>query len=293
MKKKNNWYVNQRKFHYIYKTICLINGKFYYGMHSTDDLEDGYIGSGTHLWHSIKKHGRENFKLEILEFCSDRESLRTREREVVNEKLLADPMCMNLTLGGSYVFKDVREKISLSLKDYFSDAGNRTKRSNQQKLYRQSRTLKQKEEYSNLMKLIWGKGTTLNSEQSQRIKDSWDREEVRLNRTKGIQRVYDTTDLREIRSKKQIELWKTTEYRETFKTARIGLKYKAVELKQQELCRLILTSSIDVSKVGWYKEMAIELDVSYSSIKTIIKTRLPELWDKCYFDKSHVSWRDK
>jgi hypothetical protein len=69
-------------------------------MHSTDSLEDGYVGSGTRLWHSIKKHGRENFKLEILEFLPDRESLKKREAEVITEKMLRDSMCMNLSLGG-------------------------------------------------------------------------------------------------------------------------------------------------------------------------------------------------
>jgi hypothetical protein len=69
-------------------------------MHSTNNLEDGYIGSGTYLWHSIKKHGRENFKLEILEFCSDREILKIRETELITEDLLKDPMCMNLKTGG-------------------------------------------------------------------------------------------------------------------------------------------------------------------------------------------------
>jgi hypothetical protein len=72
-------------------------------MHSTDDLEDGYVGSGTRLWHSIKKHGRENFKLEILEFCSDRESLKKREAELITEEMLNDPMCMNLSFGGGEI----------------------------------------------------------------------------------------------------------------------------------------------------------------------------------------------
>ena len=98
--KKQNWYSNPRKYHFIYKTTCQVNGKYYYGMHSTDNLEDGYIGSGTRLWHSIKKHGRENFTIEILEFCDDRESLKKREAELITEDMLNDPMCMNLTLGG-------------------------------------------------------------------------------------------------------------------------------------------------------------------------------------------------
>lgn len=98
--KKQNWYVNPKRYHFIYKTTCKVNGKFYYGMHSTDSLDDGYVGSGTRLWHAIKKHGRENFSIEILEFLPDRESLKKREAELITEEMLKDPMCMNLKLGG-------------------------------------------------------------------------------------------------------------------------------------------------------------------------------------------------
>jgi len=98
--KKQNWYVNPKKYHFIYKTTCEVNGKYYYGMHSTDDLNDGYVGSGTRLWHSIKKHGQENFKLEILEFCENREVLKRREAELITEEVLKDPSCMNLKIGG-------------------------------------------------------------------------------------------------------------------------------------------------------------------------------------------------
>ena len=98
--KKQNWYVNQRKYHFIYKTTCKVNDKYYLGMHSTDDLSDGYLGSGNLIAKSIKKHGRENFSIEILEFLPDRASLKLREAELVNEEKLTDPLCMNLRLGG-------------------------------------------------------------------------------------------------------------------------------------------------------------------------------------------------
>ena len=90
----------QKKYHYIYKTTCQMTGKFYVGMHSTDDLDDGYLGSGKILGYSIGKHGRENHKKEILEFLPDRAALKAREAEVVNEELLADPLCINLKYGG-------------------------------------------------------------------------------------------------------------------------------------------------------------------------------------------------
>ena len=94
---------DQRKFHFIYKTTCRLTGRFYIGMHSTDDMEDGYLGSGKRLWYSIKKHGKENHVRDILEMLPDRESLRKKEQEIVNEKLVANVECMNLDLGGNYI----------------------------------------------------------------------------------------------------------------------------------------------------------------------------------------------
>lgn len=97
---KNSNRTDKRKFHFIYKTICVITGRWYIGMHSTDLIEDGYLGSGTRLWHSIKKHGEENHKREIIEFCVDRKSLATREKEIVNKEMLKEEQCMNLKPGG-------------------------------------------------------------------------------------------------------------------------------------------------------------------------------------------------
>jgi len=89
-----------KKYHFIYKTTNLANGKFYVGMHSTNNLNDGYLGSGKRLKRSIKKYGKENFKIEYLEFFDSRELLVEREKQLVNEDLLKDDNCMNLKTGG-------------------------------------------------------------------------------------------------------------------------------------------------------------------------------------------------
>jgi hypothetical protein len=100
----------KKKYHYIYKTTNIVNGKYYIGMHSTDNLNDGYIGSGKRLWYSIKKYGKENFKCEIIEMLPDRLSLREREKELVNESILKEKMCMNLKPGGDGGFVDDEHK---------------------------------------------------------------------------------------------------------------------------------------------------------------------------------------
>lgn len=86
--------------HFIYKTINLINNNYYIGMHSTNNLDDGYLGSGNRLINEIKKYGKENFKREILCFLSNRKELRLKEKEIVNADLIKDFKCLNLTEGG-------------------------------------------------------------------------------------------------------------------------------------------------------------------------------------------------
>lgn len=97
-------------YHFIYKMTNLINQKYYIGMHSTNNLNDGYIGSGTNLRRSIKKYGKFNFKFEIIEFHSNRKSLKKREKELVNEDTLKDKKCLNLQIGGGGGFCGKKHK---------------------------------------------------------------------------------------------------------------------------------------------------------------------------------------
>jgi hypothetical protein len=90
----------EKKYHYIYKTTNVLSGRYYIGMHSTDNLEDGYLGSGTRLRRAINKHGAENFKREILEYCKSRELLKAREENIVSLEEIAKVDCLNLKVGG-------------------------------------------------------------------------------------------------------------------------------------------------------------------------------------------------
>jgi hypothetical protein len=96
----------QHTHHYIYKITCNVTGKYYIGMHSTSNLDDGYFGSGKRLRYSLNKYGKENHTKEILEWLEDRSSLKKREEDLVNEKTLFDPMCMNLQIGGGGGFSE-------------------------------------------------------------------------------------------------------------------------------------------------------------------------------------------
>jgi hypothetical protein len=91
----------EKQYHYIYKTTNMLNGKYYYGMHSTDNLNNDYFGSGRRLKRSLNKYGKENHKVDIIEFLSNRKSLVDREKEIVNLNEVAKENCMNLRIGGT------------------------------------------------------------------------------------------------------------------------------------------------------------------------------------------------
>jgi len=86
--------------HYLYRTTNVLTGKYYLGMHSTKNLDDGYIGSGKILRRSIKKYGLINHLKEVFLFVKTREELVQKEKELITEELLKDPSIMNLRLGG-------------------------------------------------------------------------------------------------------------------------------------------------------------------------------------------------
>ena len=87
--------------HYLYKIVNNVNNKFYYGIHSTNNIDDGYFGSGKRLKTAIKKYGKQNFSKYILEYFDSRESLLQREQEIITNKLLLSGDCYNLVHGGS------------------------------------------------------------------------------------------------------------------------------------------------------------------------------------------------
>ena len=87
-------------YHYFYRITNEINGKVYYGIHSTDNLDDGYMGSGKLIMNAVKKYGRENFTKDIIMFFDSRNKLSEYEKQFVNEKLINDPNCYNLIRGG-------------------------------------------------------------------------------------------------------------------------------------------------------------------------------------------------
>ena len=77
-------------YHFIYKTTH-INGNYYYGRHTTKNLDDGYMGSGTWI-RKIRK--LSNLSREIIEYTDSVESLKDLEQKYLDEHF-GKPRCMN------------------------------------------------------------------------------------------------------------------------------------------------------------------------------------------------------
>ncbi|ADI96404.1 putative GIY-YIG family Seg-like homing endonuclease [Acinetobacter phage Ac42] len=87
-------------YHFTYKTTNIVNNKIYFGIHSTNNLEDGYIGSGRVFRLAIAKYGKASFVREILEFFDTREEASLAESVLITEEHINSPDCYNVSFGG-------------------------------------------------------------------------------------------------------------------------------------------------------------------------------------------------
>lgn len=107
-------------FYILYRTTNLINGKTYIGIHKTNKIEDGYLGSGFALLEAIEKYGKENFEREIIEFCDSYDHLLEREKFYVDENWVKDKANYNLKTGGQssgILSEESKNKISETLRE--------------------------------------------------------------------------------------------------------------------------------------------------------------------------------
>ena len=88
-------------YYYLYEVTNLVNEKTYIGQHITDDLEDGYFGSGKALKSAIKKYGRDKFKKEILLFARNQQALNILEMMAVTPEFCARKDNYNMKEGGN------------------------------------------------------------------------------------------------------------------------------------------------------------------------------------------------
>jgi hypothetical protein len=96
-------------FYIVYKTINLVNNKFYIGKHrQTIDPHqfDGYYGSGPQIQHAVRKYGKDNFIRETLFVFENEAECLLKEEETVAPHL-GKSYCYNMRSGGIGGFEHI------------------------------------------------------------------------------------------------------------------------------------------------------------------------------------------
>lgn len=106
--------------HFVYITTNLITGEQYVGDHSTDNLNDGYLGSGIYIKHALKKYKRINFKRKIIEFFDTKKEAFNAQEKYINEYNTLSPNGYNISPCGGiannncYLTEEHKEKIRIA-----------------------------------------------------------------------------------------------------------------------------------------------------------------------------------
>lgn len=87
------------KYGYIYITINSLDGKSYVGQ-SRGKFKPKYLGSGKIIISAIKKHGRDNFSVEAVEWCESMEELNQAEKDYIAMMKFMGASLYNLHEGG-------------------------------------------------------------------------------------------------------------------------------------------------------------------------------------------------
>ena len=92
----------EKRYNIVYRTtVCVENNTYYYiGKHSTNVLEDGYIGSGPRFRRFLREHPNSKISREILSTWSTVEEALEEEERIVTLGMLRDPLCLNSIRGG-------------------------------------------------------------------------------------------------------------------------------------------------------------------------------------------------
>lgn len=99
------------KKHIVYETANIINGRKYIGKHSTNNINDNYLGSGKALKFAIKKYGKDNFERKILAIFDTEEESFELEKRLITEDITSGEIYYNMANGGKGGYNEGTKKL--------------------------------------------------------------------------------------------------------------------------------------------------------------------------------------
>lgn len=109
----------------VYQITNMKNSKTYIGAHKTNNLNDGYMGSGLLIRRAIKKYGIEHFKREFLFIFKSSDEMYAKEKELVNEAYVNSDSTYNLKLGGDGGFDHITSEMKKGKMNRDNSAANK------------------------------------------------------------------------------------------------------------------------------------------------------------------------
>ena len=287
----------------------MINGKIYVGQHTTDNINDGYLGSGRRLLEAIKKYGRENFTREVLYVGENHAELNELERTIVNKEFVDRPDTYNVAIGGDGGFTHTEATKILISEASSSMWSKRSEEEKQQiadkisqKLLNVSDAIKEQRSQvtSKAVKDSWIDNTprreAASSKMSESISSWWatvDRDEVKVKRQKMWANM--APEIRADKAQSQSDSWKSKskdEIREIVEKRKLTNSQKsqeeklATKLRQSEANRKAqLTASpkyrffntiTNESFTGNRHEFSNHTNFTPNQIKTLLDKRKKE-----------------
>lgn len=267
--------MKKQRFNYFYKITNNINGHYYYGIHSTNNLNDGYMGSGTRLHYAFKKYGKENFTKEIIKFFDTYKDVCEYESVVVNETLLKDDSCYNIKCGGIGGAKNMLTAIDNLGNTYFINKDDdRLKNGELHYIWTgRKRTDEEREKIRKTLtnnehpakRIFMNKDGVFKYVQKEKVdellKNGWE-----LGRPN-----YKPKMNREERKKKREEKEQEKKDRKEKKENYILEKIKTIE-----------NSDIDFSKFGWVSKVSKITGIKHQKVTIFMKKYMPDFYENCF-----------
>ena len=248
------------KYNYFYKITNNINGHYYYGIHSTNNLDDGYMGSGTILHYAYKVYGIENFTKEIIKFFDTREECSLYESQIVNKELARDKNCYNSRLGGDnqYIWYHKEES-----------------RNNIRKTMTPENSTNPR---------VWvckdGIAKYIKKEfLEEYISDGWELGRKDYKPRKGYRGVH-IGDEKKIKVKRE----RGKSQKELQHERGIILRKQQEETRNERI-NLILNSNVDFSKFGWVGKVSSIINLSPQKVNVFMKKYMPDFYKNCFVRK--------
>ena len=202
------------KYHFIYHIRILVGSfkdYFYVGLHSTNNIDDGYCGSGSkvsRIINGLRKKGHKDseiYERTILTFATSRKEVIELESIYVTDKIMKNEFCLNCKTGGEQCIEfsdETLKTLSNINKKRYEDPNEREKIS--------SATKKRYEDPNEREKT------------SEKSRKSWRNEKIRNKRTEGIKKNYkDNPITRKKQSKSQTKRYEDPNEREKSRIAQI------------------------------------------------------------------------